>query len=124
MKNFIQWTLALAASAIIISCDIAEDPGPLQDSTEEYGIIDFDRLEMGNGFNITVEQGNTFLIRAEGDRRNLNDLDVYKSGNTLVIEYDEQQDRRHQTFITIQLPVLKSVMFSGGQRFGDIRIRK
>ena len=91
MKNFIQWTLALAASAIIISCDIAEDPGPLQDSTEEYGIIDFDRLEMGSGFNITVEQGNTFLIRAEGDRRNLNDLDVYKSGNTLVIEYDEQQ---------------------------------
>ena len=69
---------------------------------------------MGSGFNITVEQGNTFLIRAEGDRRNINDLDVYKSGNTLVIEYDEQQDRKHQTYITIQLPVLRSVIFSGG----------
>ena len=114
MKHLIRWTLAFASSIMLFSCYDVEDPGPLQDTTKEYGIIDFDRLEMGSGFNITVEQGNTFLIRAEGDRRNINDLDVYKSGNTLVIEYDDQEDRKHQTFITIQLPVLRSVVFSGG----------
>jgi hypothetical protein len=98
----------------LFSCCETEDPGPLQDQVREYPIIDFDQLEMGSGFNIRVEESNTFLVRAEGDRRNINDLEVFKSGTSLIIRYDESSDRNHQTFITIQMPSLRKVNFSGG----------
>lgn len=99
--------------AAFTGCDHTEDPGPLQESTETYSLVDFDRLEMGSAFNIRVEQANTFSIEVRGDRRNLNDLDVFKSGSTLIIKFDDNANRRHDTYITITMPKLKEVNFSG-----------
>lgn len=113
MKTTIKLFLILLVSIVMWSCD-REDPGPLQDATEEYTVIDFDKVEIGDGLNVRVEQSNTFLIRAEGDIRNINDLEVFKSGNTLVIRFDEDGNRRHQTYITIGMPALNSFNFSGG----------
>jgi hypothetical protein len=104
---------ALVACAVLISCE-TEDPGPLQEVTEEYALLDFDQIEMGNGFNIRVEESNTFLVKAEGDRRNINDLEVFKSGSTLIIRYDENSERNHQTYLTIQMPALRKANLSGG----------
>jgi hypothetical protein len=104
--------LLFTVITLLFSCEV-EDPGPLQEVSEHYSLVDFDRLEIGSAFHIEVEQAGTFSIRAKGDRRNINDLDVYKKGNTLIIEYDESADRRHDTYITITMPVLKSVNFSG-----------
>src|SRR5262245_15741582 len=108
---------SLAAAIIIlvpllISCD-NEDPGPLQEVHKEFAVTDFDRLEMGSALNITVEQGNIFSVEVRGDRRNINDLDVYKSGNTLIIEFDENGNRRHDTYVSITMPRLEGVYFSG-----------
>ncbi len=100
---------------LFVSCDV-EDPGPLQEITREYAVIDFDQLEMGSGFHIDVEQSSIFSVSAKGDRRNINDLDVYTVGNTLVIEYDDSGNRRHDTHITIRMPDLKGVHFSGGSK--------
>src|SRR5690606_37540438 len=99
-------------SVFLFSCD-REDPGPLQEETREFTVIDFDRLEMGSAFKITVEEGSVFKISARGDRRNINDLKVYKTGSTLVIKYDESANRKHETYIRIKMPVLKGVNFSG-----------
>jgi len=98
---------------ILAGCYHTEDPGPLQEDTKHYSLVDFDRLEMGSAFNIRVEQANTYSIEVRGDRRNLNDLDVYKSGSTLIIKFDENANRRHDTYITITMPRLKEVNFSG-----------
>ena len=100
------------AVIILISCE-REDPGPLQEKRKEYSIIDFDRLEMGSAFKIEVEQANTFSVEVKGDRRNVDDLDVYKSGNTLIVRFDDNADRHHDTYIHITMPVLKAVNFSG-----------
>jgi hypothetical protein len=102
----------IALSSILTSC-FREDPGPLQETRKEFSIIDFDRLEMGSAFNIRVEHGNTFNVEVRGDRRNIDDLDVYKSGNTLIIKFDESSNRHHDTYINITMPVLKAVNFSG-----------
>jgi hypothetical protein len=103
----------VAVGAAATSCTELEDPGALQQTEKEYAVIDFDRLEMGSAFHIQVEQSNTFGIHAEGDRRNIDDLEVYKRGGTLVIEYDENDSRKHDTYITILMPLLKSAHFSG-----------
>jgi hypothetical protein len=114
MNNFSKRaSIALFLMAIISSCINDEDPGPLQSDEEFYSVVDFDRLEIGDAMNVTVEQGNFFSVHAKGDRRNLNDLEVFKNGNTLVIRFDEQGRRSYETKIKITLPLLRSVNFSG-----------
>lgn len=110
--NILFLATAMLACAIS-SCTELEDPGALQHSENDYAIIDFDRLEMGSAFHIEVEQSSAFRVHVEGDRRNLNDLKVYKNGSTLVIEFDENESRKHDTYITIHMPSLKSAHFSG-----------
>jgi len=95
------------------SCSETEDPGPLQEDKKTYTIVDFDRLEMGSEFHIQVEQSNSYSVTVEGDRRNLNDIDLYKEGSTLIVKYDNNEDRKHDTYITIRMPSLVSAHFSG-----------
>lgn len=98
---------------LFTSCFNDEDPGPLQSDEKSYSVVDFDRLEIGDALIVTVEQSDFFSIHAEGDRRNLKDLEVFKDGNTLIIRFDEQGNRSHDTRITISMPLLRSANFSG-----------
>ncbi len=110
--NILKTVLAITVFSILTSC-CKEDPGPIQEIRKEYPIVDFDRLEMGSAFNIEVEQGNAFSVKVKGDRRNIDDLNVYKNGNTLVVEFDDDANRHHDTYIYITMPSLKGVNFSG-----------
>jgi hypothetical protein len=111
-------TFALALVALITSCS-TEDPGPIQELEKQFSFFDFDRLEMGSGFNVKVSQGNNYSVTIRGDRRNINDLDVHKAGSTLIIEYDDHGNRSHETYVTITMPDLRAVNFSGGS-FSEI----
>jgi hypothetical protein len=114
IKRFNASLLAVIFAIVIItSCTELEDPGSLQPAEKDYAIFDFDRLEMGSAFHIQVEQSSTFSIHVEGDRRNIDDLRVRKSGSTLIIKYDEDDSRKHNTYITIRMPVLNGAHFSG-----------
>lgn len=105
-------TLISAMSLFLSSC-YTEDPGDLRPTEETYEIVDFDRLEMGDDFVIRVEQGNFFSVSARGDERNIDDLIVRKDGSTLVVRYDDNHNRKHDTYIDITMPVLHEVNFSG-----------
>jgi Putative auto-transporter adhesin, head GIN domain len=104
--------ILIACLTLLSSCE-REDPGPIQRAEKNYSLIDFDRLEMGSAFHIEVEQANTYSIHVKGDRRNLDDLEVYKSGTTLIIRFDENANRSHDTYITITMPRLEGINFSG-----------
>ncbi len=99
-------------SSLVTSC-FTEDPGPLQETEQHYSLTGFDRLEMGSAFCIQVEQGDFFSIRAVGDQRNIDDLDVFLEGSTLVIRYTNIRNRNHDTHLHIVMPVLHSANFSG-----------
>ncbi len=105
-------SLAVALLPMLSSCD-REDPGPMQSVRKEFAITDFDRLEMGSALHIEVEQASTFTIEVRGDRRNIDDLEVYKSGSTLVVEYEDNNNRHYDTHVYITMPVLEAVNFSG-----------
>lgn len=104
--------LVLFAIASLTSCE-TEDPGPVQETEKQYSIVDFDRLEIGDALHITVEQSSFFEVSVRGDRRNVDDLSVRKEGSTLVIEFDENRNRIHETFVTIKMPMLYAANFSG-----------
>src|SRR5688572_11187920 len=111
-SSLFAFAIAITLLPFVTSCD-REDPGPLQDVRKEFAVTDFDRLEMGSAFHIEVEQASTFSIEVRGDRRNIDDLEVYKSGNTLVVEYEDDNNRHHETYVYIRMPALEAVNFSG-----------
>lgn len=108
----LSFLVALVSAFVLTSC-YTEDPGPIQEFKKQFTEVDFDRLEMGDAFEITVVQGSLFEIEASGDRRNIDDLEVIKEGTTLIIRYTENRNRRHNTSINIKMPSLRSVTFSG-----------
>lgn len=109
-------TLAVVALALFLTSCHTEDPGPLQEARRDYSEADFDRLEMGDAFDIEVRQGTFYEITVRGDERNLDDLEVKKEGTTLVIRYDDSDHRRHATYIEITMPTLAQVNFSGASK--------
>jgi hypothetical protein len=122
MKTYIT-LFALALTFLLSSC-LEEDPGPRQQDTRNYSIVDFDRVEAGYGLVVTISKSSTFSIQANGDRRNLDDLVVTKSGNSLVLSFNDSRKRQYLTNITIMMPALRGVNFSGAVNgtvsgFGD-----
>ena len=113
LTNLLTYTVILGAALVFSACDYSEDPGPLQEIEKEFNETDFDRLEIGDALHIDVEQGNYFEISVRGDRRNVNDLEVYKEGTTLVVRFDEWENRRHETYVTITMPSIAAANFSG-----------
>ena len=109
-------TLFGMIALLLASCVGEEDPGPLQEQTKEYSILDFERLEIGDAMDVTVSQGNMFSVVVNGDRRNIDDLEVKKIGNTLKMNYTRgrrSDNRQYTTYVTITMPTLKGAVFSG-----------
>jgi hypothetical protein len=115
MKTNIFKTLftIITLSIAVTACEQYEDDGALQYQEENFTLSDFESLEIGDAFVIRVEQGNYFSIQARGDRRNISDLDIRKSGNTLIVRYDEYENRQYETYIDIVMPTLSAATFSG-----------
>jgi len=103
--------LCLFLAFNLLSCE-CEDPGPVQRTEKEFDMIDFDRVEITSALDVRVEQSNVYSAQVRGDRRNVDDLDVYKSGSTLIIKFDDNSNRNHETFVTITMPHLEGVNFS------------
>jgi hypothetical protein len=110
-RNGLAALLCLFLAFNLLSCE-CEDPGPVQRTEKEFDFIDFDRLEIASALDVRVEQSNVYSIQVSGDRRNIDDLDMYKSGSTLVIKFDDNSNRNHETFITITMPQLEGANFS------------
>jgi hypothetical protein len=115
--NFIKSLGFIAVVAVGLSgCQYEDDPGPLQQQEAEYTILDFDRLDMGDALSVTVTQGTEYSMKVTGDRRNIEDLVVKRSGSTLEMHYRNMWRpirRQHKTYVTIVMPGLVSADFSG-----------
>src|SRR3954469_21237892 len=106
--KILKFSICIALFSISVSsCLREQDPGPLQQEERNFNLRDFDRLEMGNAFVITVVQNPVYSVTIRGDRRNLDDLNVAMLGSTLKIEYSNNLQRDHTTFITIGMPLLR-----------------
>ncbi|RCR66707.1 head GIN domain-containing protein [Larkinella punicea] len=114
MKRFFLFATLLAIFASVLSGCNREDIGPLQEGEKAFLLTGFDRLEMGSGFEVTLENGPGFKIMAKGDQRNLDDLDVEVRNGTLFAGYRTNKSRKYTTAFTITMPNLRGANFSGG----------
>jgi hypothetical protein len=112
--KILKFSVLIGLFAISVSSCLREvDPGPLQRDERSYSMQDFDRLEMGDAFVVTVVQSPVYSVTIRGDRRNLDDLNVAKLGSTLRITYPNNVEHDHTTFIAIGMPSLRGASFSG-----------
>lgn len=110
MKNVL---MLLAVVGVLCSCDY-EDPGPIQEDKQDYDLVNFDRLEVSGDFVVNVSQRSIYNIEVSGDSRNLDELEIIKMGNTVVIRYKEPERRNHKTYIDITMPSLLGIHQTGG----------
>ncbi|WP_428654825.1 head GIN domain-containing protein [Runella sp.] len=104
--------LALLQSCIFIDGDTHLDPKNPDNQT--FDLRDFDQLEMGNAFNVSVRRSGQFSIFVHGDRRDISDLEAFVDRNgKLVIRYRNYRIRRYDMDIDITMPTLRGVDFSG-----------
>ena len=125
MKYFLFFTTILL-SLVLVSC--REESGPYEETTKTYPLANFDRLDMGSAFRIEVRKGTAFQVEVRGNRRDIDDLGLNVRNNTLEIQYDRnrQRNRRYDMFITVTMPTVRAVSFSGASRstitgFTDLR---
>ncbi|MCU0340160.1 MAG: DUF2807 domain-containing protein [Spirosomaceae bacterium] len=117
--------LALLQSCIYV--DGNNRLNPIDSDTRTFTLRDFDQLEMGNAFDIRVRQSGDFSIKVDGDRRDIDDLEVFVDRNgKLVMRYRNWRVRRYNMNVDITMPTLRGVDFSGASRatvsgFGRIR---
>jgi hypothetical protein len=106
----------IVLSLLVVSC--REDAGPYEEITKTYPLANFDRLDMGSAFRIDVRQGPAFQVEVRGNRRDIDDLGLNVRNSTLEILYDRNRyrNRRYDMFITITMPTVRSVSFSGASR--------
>ncbi|GAB3768407.1 hypothetical protein GCM10028818_02730 [Spirosoma horti] len=120
MKTMYTQLLNLCLLAFLLgltSCSLTrEDVGPYQGDTRTYAFTGFDQVDMGSAFHITVQQGAAFGVTVEGDRRNLDDLDVYVRNGTLYAQYRISRRREYSSSFTITMPTVRRVNFSGASQ--------
>ena len=99
----------------ITSCGILQQAIEPQDEKQKtFDVKDFDRLEMGNAFQIKVVKGTVFKVSASRDSRNIDDLLVVERNGKLKISFrNNWRIRRYSMNINIEMPTLKEVNFSG-----------
>lgn len=86
---------------------------PLGEVEQSFKAQGFDRLDMGNAFDIRVRQGTNFSIKVRGDQTDVDDLMVRVKSSTLEIYYRNTRSRRYAMFVDIIMPTLRGVSFSG-----------
>ena len=111
LKSTLPLLVALLAT-VLTACQRI-DVGPEQADQRTYALTGFDALQMGSAFKIAVRQGSAFAVTASGDRRNLDDLDVWVSQGTLHARYRIHRNRQHSTRFEVTMPSLTYAEFSG-----------
>jgi hypothetical protein len=110
----VMWVIAMICMTSMMACEInVEDPGPIQHGEKDFTVTNFTGIDIEDGIDVEVVQGNSYLIRAEGDARNINDIRVRKDGNQLSVEYATHRNRKHATRVFITMPVIREIELEG-----------
>ncbi|UTA66260.1 head GIN domain-containing protein [Emticicia sp. 21SJ11W-3] len=96
------------------SCEIIESGlEPRHPEDKHFNLSGFDKLEMGDGFQVEVKQSANYRIFVKGDRRDIDDLVVRVSGGQLKMYFSKWRAKRYRMEVEIEMPDLKETDFSG-----------
>lgn len=111
--------VAIATLVIFVSsCRFGlNDPYPIERSNnvieEQIPLGNFDRIEMGNAFEVYVKKGSNFSIKAVGDSHDVADLEAIVNNGKLKIKYRNNVSRRFEMKFYITMPRIAEANFYG-----------
>jgi hypothetical protein len=120
LPNVIQKLRPVAAIVTLVifisSCRFGlNDPYPIERSSnlieEQIPLQNFDRIEMGNAFEVYVKKGSNFSIKAVGDSYDIADLEAIVNNGKLKIKYKNNVNRRFEMKFYITMPRLIEANF-------------
>jgi len=99
---------------LISTCSFA------QDIKRYFKVKDFERLDMGSAFIITVTQGNTYNVEVRGREQDVKEIIGKVSGNTFELNYPSSwgnsSKNRKEVYVNITMPKLVAAEFSGASK--------
>jgi serine/threonine-protein kinase len=109
--------LLLVAAALMAGCGVVSLTGSGNLVTQEEAITGFDKLDVSQGFQVDVRQGDTFSVIIRVDDNVVEHLRVVKQGNTLEIGLEQTRSYSDVTLqAEITMPELVGLDLSGGSR--------
>ncbi len=114
-------TAILALSVgVFTSCEknnTLNELNPENQIEEIYTVNNFTEVEIGSAFEVVVIPGNEFRITANGDEKDIDDLNVRVTNNRLKVNYLNgnifDNVRRNRVKILIETPALDAIEVSG-----------
>jgi hypothetical protein len=73
------------------TCPVAEDNDDTEDDdiTDDFGLRDFDELDIRGIFDVHIMAGDEYAVELVGAAREKDKYDIFKRGESLVIEYED-----------------------------------
>ncbi len=109
-----------------VSCPVT--PTTVDGTRDEFGLKDFNSIDMKGLFNVRISKGEEFAVEMNGPESERKRYDVYVSGETLVIDYKSRNKyfwKRNllstdEMRINITMPELRELDVTGG---GKLKFR-
>lgn len=104
-KKLSFFLLLLFGTVLFSGC---EDDTPGYNQEKEYALDGFTHIDMGSAFKVEIIHADEFAVMAKGEGRDLDDLELTVSNNTLKGKYQRGSGSHGQTFIQIHMPALRT----------------
>ncbi|MBC7935400.1 MAG: DUF2807 domain-containing protein [Rhizobacter sp.] len=105
MKNLL---LVLLSICILPSCENKNGSGNVERQDRKVG--EFNAVDVGGSFNVTIKQGNSYKLRIDADDNILEDIETEVSEGILSIEYRNGVNINNADIkIYLETPLLKSI---------------
>jgi hypothetical protein len=117
MFNKLRIPVLLIVAALLAGCGVVSITGSGNVVTQEEAITGFDRLDVSQGFQVDVRQGDTFSVVIRVDDNLVDRLEVVKEGSTLKIGLEQIRSYSNATLqAEVTMPELVGLDLSGGSR--------
>lgn len=87
---------------------------------KQYAAKDFQRIDVGGAYSIEIRQGNDFAVSADGERDDVESLDVVVSNGTLEVknknDFNIFKNQKRRVGLVITMPTLRSVELAGANK--------
>lgn len=83
------WTMTEKEGLKCVTCPISEEEK--NSITDEYGLRDFDELEIRGVFDVHIKPGDEYAVELIGSESEKSKYKIFRSGETLVINYENKK---------------------------------
>jgi phage shock protein PspC (stress-responsive transcriptional regulator) len=75
-----------------LTCPVADgDPETKEETSDQYGLTDFDELEVSGIFDVRITRGDEYAIELTGPESEKEKYKIDRQGSTLVIDYEDDR---------------------------------